>query len=127
MPPDPYERLQAARTAVKALQDERSTLAVHLAELARGGDEDDIMAASARLDTLPGELLRAELRLARADHQAAQATLRAAEASLAARVDLDEPAPEEARRSGEAAHGTALPSSGRSKVGAPSRRRTFSM
>jgi hypothetical protein len=91
MPPDPYERLQAARTAVKALQDERSTLAVRLAELARGGDEDDIMAASARLDTLPGELLRAELRLARADHQAAQATLRAAEASLAARVDLPDP------------------------------------
>jgi hypothetical protein len=93
MPPDPYERLQAARTAVKALQDERSTLAVRLAELARGGDEDDIMAASVRLDTLPGELLRAELRLARADHQAAQATLRAAEASLAARVDLDDPEP----------------------------------
>jgi hypothetical protein len=89
MPPDPYERLQAARTAVKALQDERSTLAVRLAELARGGDEDDIMTASARLDTLPAELLRAELKLARADHQAAQATLRAAEASLAARVDLD--------------------------------------
>jgi hypothetical protein len=89
MPPDPYERLQAARTAVKALQDERSTLAVRLAELARGGDEDDIMVASARLDTLPGELLRAELKLARADHQAAQATLRAAEASLAARVDPD--------------------------------------
>ena len=94
MPPDPYERLQAARTAVKTLQDERSTLAVRLAELARSGDEDDIMAASARLDTLPGELLRAELRLARADHQAAQATLRAAEASLAARVDLDEPGPD---------------------------------
>jgi hypothetical protein len=93
MPPDPYERLQAARTAVKALQDERSTLAVRLAELARGGDEDDIMAASARLDTLPGELLQAELRLARADHQAAQATLRAAEASLAARVGLDAPDP----------------------------------
>jgi hypothetical protein len=37
--PDPYERLQAARTAVKALQDERSTLAARLAELARGGDE----------------------------------------------------------------------------------------
>jgi hypothetical protein len=88
MPPDPYERLQAARTAVKTLQDERSTLAVRLAELARGGDEDDIMTASARLDTLPGELLRAELKLARADQQAAQATLRAAEASLAARVDL---------------------------------------
>jgi hypothetical protein len=86
MPPDPYERLQAARTAVKALQDERSTLAVRLAELARDGDEDDLTATSARLDTLPGELLRAELKLARADHQAAQATLRAAEASLAARV-----------------------------------------
>jgi hypothetical protein len=86
MPPDPYERLQAARTAVKALQDERSTLAVRLAELARDGDEDDITATSARLDTLPGELLRAELKLARADHQAAKATLRAAEASLAARV-----------------------------------------
>jgi len=93
MPPDPYERLQAARTAVKALQDERSTLATRLAELARDGDEDDIVAASVRLDTLPGDLLRAELRLARADHQAAQATLRAAEASLAARVDLDEPGP----------------------------------
>jgi hypothetical protein len=86
MPPDPYERLQAARTAVKALQDERSTLAVRLAELARDGDEDDITTTSARLDTLPGELLRAELKLARADQQAAQATLRAAEASLAARV-----------------------------------------
>jgi hypothetical protein len=96
MPPDPYERLQSARTAVKALQDERSTLAVRLAELARGGDEDDIMAASMRLDTLPGELLRAELRLARADHQAAQATLRAAEASLAARVDLDDHDPADA-------------------------------
>jgi hypothetical protein len=87
MPPDPYERLQAARAAVKALQEERSTLAVRLAELARDGDEDDITATSARLGTLPGELLRAELKLARADHQAAQATLRAAEASLAARVD----------------------------------------
>jgi hypothetical protein len=54
------------------------------------------MAASVRLDTLPGELLRAELRLARADHQAAQATLRAAEASLAARVDLDGPDPDAA-------------------------------
>jgi hypothetical protein len=96
MPPDPYERLQAARTAVKTLQDERSTLAVRLAELARGGDEDDIVAASARLDTLPGELLRAELKLARADHQAAQATLRAAEASLAARIDLDDPGPSDA-------------------------------
>ena len=100
MPPDPYERLQAARTAVKALQDERSTLAVRLAELARGGDEDDIMAASARLDTLPGELLRAELRLARADHQAAQATLRAAEASLAARVGLGDPGPDHAGAQG---------------------------
>jgi hypothetical protein len=91
MPPDPYERLQAARKTVKALQDERSALAVRLAELARGGDEDDLVAASVRLDTLPGELLRAELRLARADHQAARATLQAAEASLGAvRADLDE-------------------------------------
>jgi len=123
MPPDPYERLQAARTAVKALQDERSTLAVRLAELARGGDEDDIMAASARLDTLPGELLRAELRLARADHQAAQATLRAAEASLAARVDMDEPDPDpdpgdegEARDAATAPRGARPKGSGR---GAP--------
>ena len=123
MPPDPYERLQAARTAVKALQDERSTLAVRLAELARGGDEDDIMAASARLDTLPGELLRAELRLARADHQAAQATLRAAEASLAARVDMDEPDPDpdpgdegEARDAATASRGARPKGSGR---GAP--------
>jgi hypothetical protein len=107
MPPDPYERLQAARTAVKALQDERSTLAVRLAELARGGDEDDIMAASVRLDTLPGELLRAELKLARADHQAAQATLRAAEASLAARVDLDDPGPDPADGGGGTPAGTA--------------------
>jgi hypothetical protein len=84
MPPDPYERLQAARTAVKALQDERSALAVRLAELARGGDEDDLVAASTRLDTLPAELLRAQLRLARADTHAARATLQAAEASLAA-------------------------------------------
>ena len=36
MPPDPYERLQAARTAVKALKDERSMLAVRMAELAKG-------------------------------------------------------------------------------------------
>jgi hypothetical protein len=107
MPPDPYERLQAARTAVKALQDERSTLAVRLAELARGGDEDDIMAASVRLDTLPGELLRAELKLARADHQAAQATLRAAEASLAARVDLDDPVPDPEDADGGKPAGTA--------------------
>jgi hypothetical protein len=109
MPPDPYERLQAARTAVKALQDERSTLAVRLAELARGGDEDDIMTASVRLDTLPGELLRAELRLARADHQAAQATLRAAEASLAARVDLDDPDPDAAGGGRHPAHRGARP------------------
>ena len=114
MPPDPYERLQAARTAVKALQDERSTLAVRLAELARGGDEDDIMTASARLDTLPGELLRAELRLARADHQAAQATLRAAEASLAARVDLDEPDPDPADAGG-ARHPATAPRGARPK------------
>jgi hypothetical protein len=91
MPPDPYERLQAARKTVKALQDERSALAVRLAELARGGDEDDLVDASLRLDTLPGELLRAELRLARADQHAARATLQAAEASLGAvRADLDE-------------------------------------
>jgi hypothetical protein len=97
MPPDPYERLRAARKTVKALQDERSALAVRLAELARGGDEDDLEAASARLDTLPGELLRAELRLARADHQAARATLQAAEASLeAVRTDLDERGPADA-------------------------------
>jgi hypothetical protein len=93
MPPDPYERLQAARKAVKALQDERSALAVRLAELARGGDEDDLVAASARLDALPGGLLHAELRLARADTHAARATLQAAEASLAAlraqAADLD--------------------------------------
>ena len=114
MPPDPYERLQAARTAVKALQDERSTLAVRLAELARGGDEDDIMTASARLDTLPGELLRAELRLARADHQAAQATLRAAEASLAARVDLDELDPDPADAGG-ARHPATAPRGARPK------------
>ena len=36
-----------------------------------------------RLDVLPIELLRAELKLARADRQAARATLQAAEASLA--------------------------------------------
>jgi hypothetical protein len=97
MPPDPYERLQVARKTVKALQDERSALAVRLAELARGGDEDDLETASARLDTLPGELLRAELRLARADHQAARATLQAAEASLGAvRTGLDERGPADA-------------------------------
>jgi hypothetical protein len=92
--PDPYERLQAARTAVKALKDERASLAVRLAELGRGGDEDDLMEASRRLDTLPGELLRAELDLARADHHAARATLVAAEANLAgAGVDLADPDP----------------------------------
>ena len=83
MPPDPYERLQAARTAVKALKDERSTLAVRLAELAKGSDEEALVEASMRLDALPVELLRAELKLARADRQAARATLQAAEASLA--------------------------------------------
>jgi hypothetical protein len=128
MPPDPYERLQAARTAVKALQDERSTLAVRLADLARGGDEDDIMASSVRLDTLPGELLRAELRLARADHQAAQATLRAAEASLAARVDLDDPDPADAdgrhpaQRGGRSkGPGRGTPQEGRGDGAPPSR------
>ena len=83
MPPDPYERLQAARTAVKALKDERSLLAVRLTELAKGSDEEALVEASMRLDVLPVELLRAELKLARADRQAARATLQAAEASLA--------------------------------------------
>ena len=83
MPPDPYERLQAARTAVKALKDERSMLAVRLAELAKGSDEEALVEASMRLDVLPVELLRAELKLTRADRQAAKATLQAAEASLA--------------------------------------------
>ena len=83
MPPDPYERLQAARTAVKALKDERSLLSVRLVELARASDEEALVEASMRLDALPVELLRAELKLARADRQAAKATLQAAEASLA--------------------------------------------
>jgi hypothetical protein len=83
MPPDPYERLQAARTAVKALKDERSLLAVRLSELAKGSDEEALVEASMRLEVLPTELLRAELKLARADRQAARATLKAAEASLA--------------------------------------------
>jgi len=83
VPPDPYERLQAARTAVKALKDERSMLAVRVAELAKGSDEEALVEASMRLDALPAELLRAELKLARADLQAARATLQAAEASLA--------------------------------------------
>ena len=61
MPPDPYERLQAARTAVKALKDERSMLAVRLADLAKGSDEEALVEASMRLDVLPVELLRAEL------------------------------------------------------------------
>jgi hypothetical protein len=83
VPPDPYERLQAARTAVKALKDERSMLAARLTELAKGSDEEALVEASMRLDVLPVELLRAELKLARADRQAARATLQAAEASLA--------------------------------------------
>jgi hypothetical protein len=83
VPPDPYERLQAARTAVKALKDERSMLAVRVAELAKGSDEEALVEASMRLDALPAELLKAELKLARADRQAARATLQAAEASLA--------------------------------------------
>jgi hypothetical protein len=83
VPPDPYERLQAARTAVKALKDERSMLAVRLVELAQGSDEEALVEASMRLDALPVELRRAELKLARADRQAARATLQAAEASLA--------------------------------------------
>jgi len=83
VPPDPYERLQAARTAVKALKDERSMLAVRLVDLAKASDEEALVEASMRLDALPTELLRAELKLARADRQAAKATLQAAEASLA--------------------------------------------
>ena len=86
MPPDPYERLQAARTAVKALKDERSLLAVRLVDLAKASDEEALVEASMRLDALPVELLRAELKLARADRQAAKATLQAAEASLARAV-----------------------------------------
>ena len=86
MPPDPYERLQAARTAVKALKDERAMLAVRLTELAKGSDEEALVEASMRLDALPVELLRAELKLARADRHAARATLQAAEASLARAV-----------------------------------------
>jgi hypothetical protein len=86
VPPDPYERLQAARTAVKALKDERSTLVIRLPELAHGSDEESLVEASMRLDALPVELLRAELKLARADRQAARATLQAAEASLARAV-----------------------------------------
>jgi hypothetical protein len=83
VPPDPYERLQAARTAVKVLKDERSTLGLRLVELARASDEEALVEASMRLDALPAELRRAELKLARADRQAARATLQAAEASLA--------------------------------------------
>jgi hypothetical protein len=83
VPPDPYERLQAARTAVKVLKDERSMLAVRLVDLAKASDEEALVEASMRLDALPTELLRAELKLARADRQAAKATLQAAEASLA--------------------------------------------
>ena len=83
MPPDPYERIQAARTAVKALKDERSMLAVRLVDLSKASDEEALVEASMRLDALPTELLRAELKLARADRQAAKATLQAAEASLA--------------------------------------------
>jgi hypothetical protein len=86
VPPDPYERLQAARTAVKALKDERSMLAVRLVDLAKASDEEALVEASMRLDALPVELLRAELKLARADRQAARATLQAAEASLARAV-----------------------------------------
>jgi hypothetical protein len=68
---------------VKALKDERSMLVVRLAELARGSDEETLVEASMRLDALPVELARAELKLATADRQAARATLQAAEASLA--------------------------------------------
>jgi hypothetical protein len=97
VPPDPYERLQAARTAVKALKDERSALAVRVAELAKGSDEEALVEASMRLDALPAELRKAELKLARADRQAARATLQAAEASLAralANVREMEPLPD---------------------------------
>jgi hypothetical protein len=94
VPPDPYERLQAARTAVKALKDERAMLAVRLTELAKGSDEEALVEASMRLDALPVELLRAELKLARADRQAARATLQAAEVSLArALVNVRDVAP----------------------------------
>jgi hypothetical protein len=82
VPPDPYERLQAARTAVKALKDERSLLAVRLVELARASDEEALVEASMRLDALPVELLRAELKLARADRQAAEASLARAMANV---------------------------------------------
>jgi hypothetical protein len=119
VPPDPYERLQAARTAVKALKDERSMLAVRLVDLAKGSDEEALVEASMRLDALPTELLRAELKLGRADRQAAKATLQAAEASLAralANVRDVEPLPDatvkekleraaEADSDGEAAEG----------------------
>src|SRR4030095_3343764 len=71
VPPDPYERLQAARTAVKALKDERSMLAVRLVDLAKASEEEALVEASMRLDALPTELLRAELKLARADRQGA--------------------------------------------------------
>jgi hypothetical protein len=97
VPPDPYERLQAARSAVKALKDERSMLAVRLVDLAKVSDEEALVEASMRLDALPTELLRAELKLARADRQAARATLQAAEASLAralANVREVEPLPD---------------------------------
>ena len=66
MPPDPYERLQAARTAVKALKDERSMLAVRLVDLAKASDEEALVEASMRLDVLPVELLRGFALLARA-------------------------------------------------------------
>jgi hypothetical protein len=65
------------------LKDERSLLVVRLPELAHGSDEEALVEASMRLDALPVELRRAELKLARADRQAARATLQAAEASLA--------------------------------------------
>src|SRR5215211_7259207 len=120
VPPDPYERLQAARTAVKALKDERSMLAVRLVDLAKASDEEALVEASMRLDALPTELLRAELKLARADRQAARATLQAAEASLAramANVRDVEPLPdatvkEKLERAAEAEDGTDEPAPG---------------
>src|SRR5215204_6018274 len=48
VPPDPYERLQAARTAVKALKDERSMLAVRLVDLAKASDEEPLPDATVK-------------------------------------------------------------------------------
>src|SRR5215217_7702043 len=48
VPPDPYERLQAARTAVKALKDERSMLAVRLVDLANARDVEPLPDATVK-------------------------------------------------------------------------------